>query len=171
MKEDLRQSLLNQRLALNPKAVLDYSTSLIKQIKDLKVYQSARAVGLYMPIKNEPDLTSLIADEKTFLLPKVMDIDLIYVPWKIGDPLVRSDLGILEPVSSTDQSATLDLIIIPAIALDKKGNRLGFGKGFFDRFLLHQRPACVIGVIYPFQLIDQLMTTRLDMPVDMVLVA
>jgi len=171
MKDDLRQTLLTKRLAMTPAEVEHASASLINQIRQLEPYQKANVIGLYMPIKNEPDLTSLSQDGKKVLLPKVNNDDLIYVTWEKGQSLIRSELGILEPQGNQDESESLDLLIIPAIALDAKGNRLGFGKGFFDRFLMHQRPKLVIGVIYPFQLQEKLMTTRLDMPVDMVLIA
>jgi 5-formyltetrahydrofolate cyclo-ligase len=171
MKADLRQLLLTKRLAMTAAEVATASFSLIKQIRQLNAYQKAKVIGLYMPIKNEPDLTSLSEDGKKVLLPKVTNLDLIYVAWQPGQPLIRSELGILEPEGNKDKSDLLDLLIIPAIALDQQGNRLGFGKGFFDRFLMHQRPKLVIGVIYPFQRQEKLMTSKLDMPVDLVLIA
>lgn len=171
MKDDLRQKLLTKRLAMTATEVMQASASLITQIRQLETYQKARVIGLYMPIKNEPDLTPLSQDGKKVLLPKVTNLDLIYVAWQQGEALIRSGLGILEPAGNHDESESLDLLIIPAIALDIKGNRLGFGKGFFDRFLMHQRPKLVIGVIYPFQRQEKLMTSKLDMPVDLVLIA
>lgn len=163
--------MLTKRLALTTDEVNKFSQSLVAKIRALASYQQAKVVGLYMPIKNEPDLTALLTDQKIFLLPKVKDLDLIYGRYHVQTSLIESSLGILEPRQDEDLSATLDMMIIPALALDVKGNRLGFGKGFFDRFLMHQRPAKVIGVIYPFQLVDKLMTSRFDVPVDEVLIA
>jgi 5-formyltetrahydrofolate cyclo-ligase len=65
----------------------------------------------------------------------------------------------------------LDLLIIPGVAFDRLGNRLGFGKGYFDRYLASKRPPLVIGVCYPFQMQPTLQVTKDDMKVDLVLIA
>jgi 5-formyltetrahydrofolate cyclo-ligase len=105
------------------------------------------------------------------LLPKVVGDSLIYGQWKQTDTLINSPLNILEPNTNKDESHLLDLLIIPGVAFDRFGNRLGFGKGYFDRYLSTKRPPLVIGVCYPFQLQKQLQVTQEDMKVDLVLVA
>ena len=171
MKDTLRQTLLTQRLALSPSMVFSYSQSLIKQIIALPSFQRAKVIGLYVPIKNEPDLTPLFHQGKQILLPKVVGDTLIYGRWKNNDVLVKSSLHILEPNTDQDESHLLDLLIIPGVAFDRLGNRLGFGKGFFDRYLASKRPPLVIGVCYPFQMQQNLEVTKEDMNVDLVLVA
>jgi 5-formyltetrahydrofolate cyclo-ligase len=171
MKETLRQTLLQQRLTLSSALVESYSQSLMKQIIALPAFQQAKVIGLYSPIKNEPDLTPLIQKNKLVLLPKVVGDSLIYGQWKQGDTLIKSPLNIFEPKTNKDDSQLLDLLIIPGVAFDRLGNRLGFGKGYFDRYLLAKRPPLVIGVCYPFQLQKQLEVTQEDMKVDLVLVA
>jgi 5-formyltetrahydrofolate cyclo-ligase len=171
MKETLRQTLLQQRLTLSSALVESYSQSLMKQIIALPAFQQAKVIGLYSPIKNEPDLTPLIQKNKLVLLPKVVGDSLIYGQWKQGDTLIKSPLNIFEPKTNEDDSHLLDLVIIPGVAFDRLGNRLGFGKGYFDRYLATHRPPLVIGVCYPFQLQKQLEVTQEDMKVDLVLVA
>jgi 5-formyltetrahydrofolate cyclo-ligase len=171
MKDTLRQTLLTQRLALSPAMVSAYSQSLINQIIALPSFQQAKVVGLYAPIKNEPDLRPLIHQGKKVLLPKVVGDTLIYGRWQPTDILIKSSLQILEPNTDQDESHLLDLLIIPGVAFDRLGNRLGFGKGFFDRYLASKRPPLVIGVCYPFQIQQNLQVTKEDMNVDLVLVA
>ena len=171
MKETLRQTLLQQRLTLSSALVESYSQSLMKQIIALPAFQQAKVIGLYSPIKNEPDLTPLIQKNKLVLLPKVVGDSLIYGQWKQGDTLIKSPLNIFEPKTNEDDSHLLDLVIIPGVAFDRLGNRIGFGKGYFDRYLSAKRPPLVIGVCYPFQLQKQLEVTQEDMTVDLVLVA
>ena len=151
--------------------VFSYSQSLIKQIIALPSFQRAKVIGLYVQIKNEPDLTPLFHQGKQILLPKVVGDTLIYGRWKNNDVLVKSSLHILEPNTDQDESHLLDLLIIPGVAFDRLGNRLGFGKGFFDRYLASKRPPLVIGVCYPFQMQQNLEVTKEDMNVDLVLVA
>jgi 5-formyltetrahydrofolate cyclo-ligase len=171
MKETLRQALLQQRVALSSVMVETYSQSLMKQIIALPAFQQAKVVGLYSPIKNEPDLRPLITRGKLVLLPKVVGDSLIYGQWKQTDILIKSPLDILEPNTDKDESHLLDLLIIPGVAFDRIGNRIGFGKGYFDRYLASNRPPLVIGVCYPFQLQKELQVTEEDMKVDLVLVA
>jgi 5-formyltetrahydrofolate cyclo-ligase len=171
MKDSLRQALLLQRLSLSSAMVDTYSQSLIKQIIALPAFQQAKVIGLYSPIKNEPDLRPLVNQGKQVLLPKVVGDSLIYGLWKQTDTLIKSPLNILEPTTNKDESHLLDLLIIPGVAFDRFGNRLGFGKGYFDRYLSNKRPPLVIGVCYPFQLQKQLQVTQEDMKVDLVLVA
>lgn len=171
MKDTLRQTLLTQRMALSPALVESYSQSLINQLIALPAFQRAKVIGLYSPIKNEPDLTPLISQGKKVLLPKVVGDTLIYGRWHHDQPLIKSELNILEPNTHNDESHLLDLLIIPGVAFDRLGNRLGFGKGYFDRFLASNRPPLVIGVCYPFQMITNLEVSKTDMKVDVVLVA
>ena len=171
MKDTLRQTLLQQRMALSLALVETYSQSLMKQIIALPAFQQAKVIGLYSPIKNEPDLRPLVNQGKQVLLPKVVGDSLIYGQWKQTDTLIKSPLNILEPTTNKDESHLLDLLIIPGVAFDRFGNRLGFGKGYFDRYLSTKRPPLVIGVCYPFQLQKQLQVTQEDMKVDLVLIA
>jgi 5-formyltetrahydrofolate cyclo-ligase len=171
MKDTLRQALLKQRLALSSTMVTSYSQSLMNQIIALPAFQQAKVIGIYSPIKNEPDLRPLINHGKQILLPKVVGDSLIYGRWQETDMLIKSSFDILEPNTNTDESDLLDLLIIPGVAFDRFGNRLGFGKGYFDRYLASKRPPLVIGVCYPFQFQNQLQTTEADMKVDVVLVA
>lgn len=171
MKDKLRQIILDKRIALAPFEVNAFSRSLIQKIQQHPLYQKAKVVGLFSAIKNEPDLSPLFKDKKIFLLPKVVGDRLIYVRYNSKDLLVKSELGILEPKGMKDESNLLNLIIIPGIAFDAKGNRIGFGKGYFDRFLSSQKSTYVIGVAYPFQIQPTIVATGFDVPVNEVLVA
>jgi len=171
MKNLLRQTILDKRLALQSHEVETFSRSLVQQIQQHSLYQKAKVVGLFSAIKHEPDLSPLLKDKKIFLLPKVVGMRLIYVRHHPKASLIKSELGILEPEGHQDEASSLDLIIIPGIAFDLKGNRIGFGKGYFDRFLSTQSSKYVIGVAYPFQIIKNITTTESDVPVDEVLVA
>jgi 5-formyltetrahydrofolate cyclo-ligase len=171
MKDAIRQKLLTQRLALSVKEVERFSQSLIEKIQQLSIYKSAKHVGIYSPIKNEPNLFPLMQDHKQFYLPKVVGDTLIYLPWNGKDTLVKSALGILEPTGVNKKNPILDLLIIPGIGFDRKGNRIGFGKGFFDSFLNEHRPKVVIGVAFPFQMLASIQVTDFDQMVDQVIVA
>ncbi|MFZ9138928.1 MAG: 5-formyltetrahydrofolate cyclo-ligase [Bacilli bacterium] len=171
MKDKLREDLLGKRLSLTSQEIEVYSASLIEKIKAHPKYQKSKVIGLFSAIKNEPNLFPLLQDHKIWLLPKVVGNQLIYVRYNPKNSLIKSALNILEPKEFQDESSTLDLIIIPGIGFDQKGNRLGFGKGYFDRFLSKHPAPYVIGVAYPFQIQKSIPITKGDVPVDEVLVA
>lgn len=139
--------MLDQRLSI-PKEILDdYSHQAVKAIKRHPLYKKAHVIGIYHPIKQELDITSLIHDDKVFSLPRVEGQLLHYYPFHTEIKLEKSDLHILEPISDMNMDQTLDLIIIPALAVDNHHHRLGYGKGFFDTFISmhpHIKTLCVV---------------------------
>jgi 5-formyltetrahydrofolate cyclo-ligase len=172
MKSTLRDSLLTKRLAMTSDEVTQASLSIIYQLVKHPLFIKATHIGLFHPIKNEPNLTSLINfSYKKFYLPIVNNNALIYSRFTKDTPLIKSSLNILEPASSLDESMHLELVIIPAIAIDENLYRLGFGKGYFDRFLATYPQLKVLAVIYPFQKIKIFEHEDHDMPVSDVIIS
>lgn len=106
--------------------------------------------------------------KKRFYLPRINGVDLEVLPYEES----RLELGtfhIEEPTGNeiTDPSE-IELVVVPAVAYDRKGKRLGRGKGFYDRFLQHTK-ATKVGVGYEFQLVDELPAEPHDIPMDMVI--
>jgi 5-formyltetrahydrofolate cyclo-ligase len=167
MKQDLRQKMLTKRLELTTTQQENSLKIILMHLKNHPLYKRARHIGLYYPIKNEVSILSLLSDqEKTFYLPKVAGQTLIYVQYHANTSLVRSSLNILEPVGNLDDASLLDLVLIPALAIDKNNHRLGFGKGYFDRFLADHPHLKVIAIIYQFQKVEVIEHEPHDMPVD-----
>lgn len=117
-------------------------------------------------------IDDLVSEGKTVLLPKVMGVDTMELRRYTGrDDLQEGVYHILEPVGKpfTDYAA-IDLILVPGLAFDAAGHRLGRGRGYYDRFL-HSRVGfyCVkIGICFDFQKVDEVPIDAFDMPVDMV---
>jgi 5-formyltetrahydrofolate cyclo-ligase len=82
--------------------------------------------------------------------------------------LVKNRFGILEP-SKTVDIRSFDVIVVPGVVFDKKCNRLGFGKGFYDRFLKSVNTRLKIGLSYDLQIVDELPSEVHDIPMDFVL--
>ena len=122
------------------------SSRLANLIKESAYFKSAHNVMLYYPTKYEINLLSLICEDKNFYLPRVNGENLEVCPYKSGDGLQKSALNILEPCTKAVSPDILDLIIVPALMCDKKGYRLGYGGGFYDRFLkgLNAKIICAI---------------------------
>lgn len=111
------------------------SEKLVARIRNSDVYIAAKNVMIYYPLKNEVNLLLLLEDDKNFFLPRVNGKDLEVCSLEKKEFLKKSKLKIYEPQGDSVKSEVLDLIIVPALAADRHGNRLGYGGGYYDRFL------------------------------------
>ena len=111
------------------------SNNAVRLIRENSLYKKAENILIFYPMKYEVNLLELLEDNKNFYLPKVCEKRLLICPFKSGDKLEKSDFNILEPCSISVNPNILNLIILPALMADEAGYRLGYGKGFYDRFL------------------------------------
>jgi 5-formyltetrahydrofolate cyclo-ligase len=132
-----------------------------------------RHLGLYWPIGDEPDLLALSdtlpTDQRLLALPAVQDGQLHYRPWRPGDTLTPDACGIAAPTQPRVLAAAeLGLLLVPALALDRRGIRLGYGGGWFDR--LRSDPAWrrvpALAVLPQACLVEQLPADPWDVPFD-----
>jgi 5-formyltetrahydrofolate cyclo-ligase len=132
-KENLRIYILEERKKLK----LDKLNNLfVQKIKFSKEYQNAKNILIFYPLKYEINLLELLKDKtKKFYLPKISDNTLVVCPYSIGDILEKSIFNTNEPLSNPVDKNIIDLAIIPALAVDEQNYRLGYGGGFYDRFL------------------------------------
>ena len=132
-------------------------------------WQEARTVLLYHSLPDEPDTHAFVrqwAREKRILLPVVVGDDLELRVYTDDDSLRAGAFHIAEPRGKafTDYAA-IDLAIVPGVAFDREGNRLGRGKGYYDR-LLPRLKAYKIGLCFPFQLVESIPAEAHDVRMD-----
>ena len=132
MKKDLRIKAKNVRKTLNIKAL---SKTLIDHLRTKRYYKDAQNIMIYYPLDDEIDLLDLMQDDKDFYLPRVDGKCLEVCPYKKGDEMAFSEWGVREPVCDAVGAAVLDLVIVPSLMTDKNNHRLGYGGGYYDRFL------------------------------------
>lgn len=184
-KASIRENLLKKRLSLSQKKACFFSEKITEKLLDLPHFKKAKNILIYHPTKNEVKATlelhrrifaplnpntQKIAN-KTFALiricPKTNRINL----HKICDlnELKTGKFNIKEPPSHHPRISLnkIDLIILPGIAFDKAGNRLGYGKGYFDR-LLKKTKAYKIGLAYDFQIVENIPAETHDQKVDLI---
>lgn len=161
-KRPIREKVLRERRHCSAETSLHLSLLIQERFLDSDVYRQARCIGLYNPVLNEVQ-TELVArrclaDAKRLAYPRVDGSEMRFV--EAGGPgeLVPGRFGILEPTGTRVLSLSeLDLLVIPGVAFDLAGHRLGYGKGYYDRALAACRPELErIGFAYEFQLVDQL---------------
>jgi 5-formyltetrahydrofolate cyclo-ligase len=175
-KQALRKHYQAKRASLSDTARLRASQALCTRIQALDVYQNASHIALYHAIKGEIDLHPLWrfahAAGKICYMPVVNphhNKTLLFLPATPDTPRTISALHIPEPNVPHHEARSphdLDLMIMPLVAFDTHGTRLGTGGGYYDRTLAHQKPACILGVAYTFQRETFLTPEPWDIPLD-----
>lgn len=161
-KSELRKKHLNFRNAMSRSEVLEKSAAICKHLLELKCVRNAETILMYYPLGNEVDLTSLYElftlAGKQILLPYTEGGEIFLGVWCAEKELEVGEYGIMVPEVNKDEQRKLcelvDVVVVPGIVFDKRGNRVGFGKGYYDRFLVKTRHDCVkIAVCYNNQFI------------------
>lgn len=133
MKQEFRNKAKEIRNKLNTSII---SKAIINNIKQWDVYKNAKTVMIFYPIGSEINLLELINDDsKTFVFPIVTGSDMKPVIYNKNKGFKTGAFNIKEPIGDIVKINDIDLILMPALAVDKEGCRLGYGKGYYDRFL------------------------------------
>ena len=173
-KHLLRTQFREKRRALLPDLAGEKSLAITRKLLELKEYKDASSVLFYVSKAEEVDTHDVIkealASGKKVYLPKIKGDFLMICPLLNYEDLQPGEFGILEPCepASPTQPKDIDLIVIPGVAFDKKGNRLGFGKGHYDRLLKETR-GFKVGLAFDEQLLDELPVEEHDVPLDLLL--
>ena len=163
-KQSLRELLIQKRRMMSAEERTAQSALILSQLEKMTVFQEAKTVLLYYPKNNEVDVLPLFKRykrDKVLLLPVTHRRGMTANPYEGNDKMHRGKVGIPEP-TTPPYEGEIDLIIVPAVAFDKQGNRLGRGGGYYDRFLKKQSHATFIGVGYDFQLVDEVPVRQHD---------
>ncbi len=156
-KEDVRQRMLEKRNGLDAQEIARRSKCIQEFLINSKEFQSANVVGAYHAFGSEVK-TDLVIEHakalgKNVALPSVEGEDLTFYELSSGKYLVKGRFGIMEPLPYGPIDR-IDLLVVPGIAFDKQGYRLGYGKGYYDKFLAKKKVLFSIGLAYSFQLLD-----------------
>lgn len=161
-KINLRKNARNVRKNLD---LIKISQRLVQKISQDNIFINSKNVMLYYPTICEINLLGLMKQDKNFFLPRVNGINLEVCPYQSGDILNKSDIGIFEPITKAVNPDILDLIITPALMADEKGYRLGYGCGYYDRFLKNTGAKTICAI--PKELFTKsLPAEEFDIPVD-----
>jgi 5-formyltetrahydrofolate cyclo-ligase len=164
IKENLRHSFKSVGLNLTPLELTLLITNIITVLDRLNL----DLVGLYYPLKAEPDIENFyqILAPKTLLLPKIKCQQLAFAIYHQGDKLLNKALGFFQPAS--DNMATPQIVIVPGIAFDVLGFRLGYGAGYYDRYFAKNN-VIKIGVCFEQRLFYLLPKNDFDVKMDYII--
>lgn len=179
-KNVLRQRLLELRSGMAGPEVDSASRDIIETVMELEQWKDATEVLLYWPVRNEVDVRPLLQDawaegKRLFMPccrrdePGHMDFGVV----RAEKDLTSGSFGIKEPCRSRCEfpdAVNPDLVIVPGVGFDRDGYRIGFGGGYYDRFLARPRKEGFIsvGVCYSFQIVDGFPREPWDQPVELI---
>lgn len=173
-KNSYRKAALHLRSQLTRSQQAELSKQMHQNLINYIEKHQYKSVHIYISYKNEPDTYKTIE----YLLARSYEV---YVPYiKNGEmyssqihnlDFINGEYGIPEPklLEPEPKDKKFDLVIVPTLAFDSNNNRLGYGKGFYDRFLTNQPQAHKIGLSYSFNKVDNLPTDKHDIPLDLVI--
>ncbi|MEN6349810.1 MAG: 5-formyltetrahydrofolate cyclo-ligase [Syntrophomonas sp.] len=174
-KNTWRSSVLAARKNLSPAQVADYSEKIARRLETLEPIKEARTVMGFFPINNEACLLTFLnnclLDRRRVLLPRMEgDGNIIAVEFTGWEQTSTGKFGIREPLGTEFAVGDIDVVLVPGLVFDKHGYRLGYGKGYYDRFLA--RPgikAFKCGICYEFQLVEDVFPHQNDIPVNRII--
>ena len=170
-KQQMRELIVQKRRILSAEDRREQSAAILEQLEQMQCFREAKTVLLYYPINNEVDVLPLFKKykhTKTLLLPVSHRREMTVSPYEGNDKMHRGKFHIPEPTTPAYEGE-IDLIVVPAVAFDKTGLRLGRGGGYYDKFLKKHVRAMLIGVGYDFQLVDQVPAERHDQKVHRII--
>lgn len=172
-KQPLRRQLLAQRQAESIDWWQTASDRICDRLANCDEFIDAHTIVAYQSNRQEPNLDRLLAHTtKQWGLPRCVGKDLHWHRWEPSQPLIIGSYGILEPDPALPPllAENVDLILVPAVAIDSRGYRLGYGGGYYDRLRadLHWRKIPTIGIIFDFAYVDTLPIDSWDLPLDAV---
>ncbi len=179
-KEFIRRQLIQRRSLLSDEEIRDKSNIIVERLKKTGRLEKAGTIMAYMCMKSEVFTRGLIndilAEGRTVCLPIVVEKEKkleIYKIENIDSDVEPGAFGIYEPVKLPERiinPADIDLVLVPGVGFDIRKNRIGFGGGYYDRFLSQLRPETVkIGLSFDCQVIHELPVEKFDEKMDIII--
>ena len=171
-KKTLRKWIGQLKAQYTDNELKELSVNVLAKVEENPLFAKAKTVLLYHSLKDEV-YTHLFIEkwslQKKILLPVVVGDELELRIYTGPNDLGIGKYSISEPIGETfAQYELIDLVIVPGVAFDQKGNRLGRGKGYYDKLLPHIN-APKLGLCFPFQRVEEVPTESLDIPMNAVI--
>ena len=173
-KTELRRSIRQQKRAMTEAEIVARSAKLGELFAASEAYKNAKTIYGYLPYNQEvrtvPMLERALKDGKRVAVPKCYGEEMRFIYLDDLTKVEKGYAGIPEPIAdepvADDETA---LVLMPGLAFDPKGHRIGYGGGFYDKFLEQEPNHPTVALCYDFQMLDHLQTEEYDIPVDRVI--
>jgi len=173
-KQELRKSIRQQKRAMTKEEILSRSEKLAQLFFNSEAYRNAKTIYGYLPYNQEvrtvPMLEQALREGKRVAVPKCYGDEMKFIFMEDLSLVEKGYAGIPEPIAdgpiADDERA---LVLMPGLAFDPQGHRIGYGGGFYDKFLAAEPNHPTLALCYEFQMLPHLETEEFDIPVDYVL--
>ena len=175
-KAALRRHIKEQKRAMTEEQIRKSSEDLCQQFLNSQAYRDAKTVYAYLPYNQEvrtgPIVQRAWADGKRVAVPKVFGDEMKFIYITDLSQVEKGYCGIPEPVADGPEADDpTALVLMPGLAFDLQGHRIGYGGGYYDKFLTNEPGHPTVALCYDFQVVSKLETEAFDIPVDSVLFA
>lgn len=169
-KKEIRKQYKMLRNKMSEMEVKEKSDRICQNIILSNLFQQVERIMAYAPLGNEVDIRPVMEEgwrqQKRIAFPKVFGDTMRYFEVSSFSQLEEGTFHVMEPVETNPVDWKNALVLVPGVAFDRQGNRMGYGKGYYDRFF-EEKSGCVkAGVAYELQVVDQLPTKENDLPME-----
>ena len=173
-KKELRRTIRERKRAMTEEEIVSRSEALGVLFAQSEAYKAAKTIYGYLPYNQEvrtvPMLEQALKDGKRVAVPKVYGDEMKFLYLDDLTKVEKGYAGIPEPIAdepvADDETA---LVLMPGLAFDPQGHRIGYGGGFYDKFLAAEPNHPTLALCYEFQMVEKLETEQFDIPVDEVI--
>lgn len=172
-KQQIRAELKEKRNLLTKEQREEYSGKICEQIWKYIVSEEAEVIYCYYPLGSEVNVLPLaekaLAEGKKVAFPRTNGDMMEFYPVMSLAGFQKGAFGIMEPIGEVPITEDSPMVIVPGLGFDRSKNRIGYGKGFYDRYFA-KFPACrKIAATYETQIIDNIPTDDFDTPMDLII--
>ena len=172
-KEEIRKKSIEIRKNITNTDIK--SNIIFEKIINLDIYKKSKVIGIYNSLSSEVNTNKIIEysfnNGKIVVLPKIVNNDIKFYKIEKDKKYIKSKFGVLEPIGIEDKYILKDnipLMIIPGVSFDKNKNRMGFGKGYYDKYLENSN-TYKIGICFQEQICEKLIVNSNDIKMDIVI--
>ena len=173
-KQALRKEIREKKRAMTEAQIVEKSEALGKLFAESQAYQQAKTIYGYLPYNQEVRTVAMLQkaldDGKRVAVPKCYGDEMRFIYLDDLSQVEKGYCGIPEPIAdepvAQDQTA---LVLMPGLAFTREGLRMGYGGGFYDKFLASEPGHPTLALCYDFQMVEHIPTEEYDIPVDTVL--
>lgn len=168
-KSSLRKVLLEKRDVTSYDFIKLSSQKIQNRLKQIEIFRAARKIACYFPIgsevKTQDIMQELLGDGKEVYLPKVEDSNMSFRKiTELGD-LEKGNFDIMEPKENCPKTDDVEILLVPTVGITRAGIRLGYGHGFYDRYLSNSK-AKTISLTYSKQIVKSIPFSEKDIKID-----
>lgn len=170
-KKQLRSEIKQRRSSLTEEDRGEMSQQIAIFLQEIPEFNHAKSVFCYISYLDEVEthllISSFLQQNLALSVPKIMNkTEMLAIPLSDFSELEPDNLGILTPKSSIPATDSFDIVITPGLGFTEKGDRLGYGRGYYDRWFSKNKVETKIGIAFEIQIVDELPLEETDLPLD-----